>query len=196
MELALTMMEQLKMATQSAHAALETQVDLMRLTTSPAAYHALLQRFYGFYLPLELRLATLPWTTVTFDLAARRKTPLLRRDLLHLGDAPATLARLPICRNRPEPADLTAGCGCLYVLEGATLGGQLISRRLRQTLGLHPANGAAFFAAYGDQVGPMWKGFGAFVNQQAAAHPHRQGAMIDAACTTFATLGEWLAAAT
>lgn len=188
-----TMMQQLKVATRAAHAALEAQVNLPQVATSPAAYHALLQRFYGFYLPLELRLATLPWTTVGFDLAARRKLPLLRRDLLHLGDATATLATLPICRDRPEPVDLASGCGCLYVLEGATLGGQLISRRLRQTLGLHATGGAAFFTSYGDQVGPMWTGFGAFVNQLATDHPQRQGAMIDAAYTTFTTLGGWLA---
>ena len=187
-----TMMQQLKAATRPAHDALEAQVNLARLTTSPAAYHALLQRFYGFYLPLELRLATLPWTTVAFDLAARRKLPLLRRDLLHLGDTIATLAQLPICRDRPEPVDLATGCGCLYVLEGSTLGGQLISRRLRQTLGLHPTDGAAFFHSYGDQIGPMWTSFGAFVNQQAATHPRRRDAMIDAACTTFAALRDWL----
>ena len=186
------MMQQLKAATRYAHDALEAQVNLVRLATSPTAYHALLQRFYGFYLPLELRLATLPWTTVAFDLAPRRKTPLLRRDLLHLGETSATLAHLPICRDRPEPVDLAAGCGCLYVLEGATLGGQLISRRLRQTLGLHATSGAAFFTSYGDQIGPMWTNFGAFVNQQAATHPRQRGAMIDAACTTFAALRDWL----
>lgn len=192
MNSAATMMQQLKAATRPAHDALEAQVNLPRLATSFATYHTLLQRFYGFYLPLELRLATLPWTTVGFDLVARRKLPLLRCDLLHLGESTATLARLPICRDRPEPVDLATGCGCLYVLEGATLGGQLISRRLRQTLGLHATGGAAFFTSYGDQVGPMWTGFGAFVNQLATDHPQRQGAMIDAACTTFATLGDWL----
>ena len=193
MDTTTTMMQQLKVATRTAHGTLEAQVNLARLATSPTAYQALLQRFYGFYLPTELRLATLPWTTVAFDLAARRKTPFLRRDLLQLGDTIATLAQLPICRDRPEPVDLATGCGCLYVLEGATLGGQLISRRLRQTLGLHPTNGAAFFHSYGDQIGPMWTSFGAFVNQHAAAHPQRREAMIDAACTTFAALHDWLA---
>lgn len=186
------MMERLKAATGAEHARLEAQVDLARLVASPESYHALLQRFYGFYLPLEQRLAAFAWQTVAFDLAPRRKTPLLVQDLLCLGETAATLTQLPRCAELPELGDQAAACGCLYVLEGATLGGQFITRHLRRTLGLQPTNGAAFFYSYGDQVGPMWKNFGAFVNAYALSHPGSAATIIRAACTTFHTLGAWL----
>jgi heme oxygenase len=68
-------------------------------------------------------------------------------DQLHLDDAQ------PLAR-----ANLNFAVGCLYVLEGATLGGQFISRHLA-TLGIGPANGGLFFHGYGAKTGEMWKSF-------------------------------------
>ena len=47
----------------------------------------------------------------------------------------------------------------MYVLEGATLGGAVISRNVRAVLHLGPHNGASFFASYGADVGANWKAF-------------------------------------
>ena len=49
--------------------------------------------------------------------------------------------------------------GCLYVLEGATLGGVVIRRHPEQKLRLGPDNGAAFFHAYGPDTGRRWREF-------------------------------------
>ena len=42
--------------------------------------------------------------------------------------------------------------GCLYIMEGASLGGQVIGQHVRQTLGATPETGGRFYAAYGDRT--------------------------------------------
>jgi heme oxygenase len=52
----------------------------------------------------------------------------------------------------PTLADSGALIGTLYVIEGATLGGKVISRHLKDSLGLGPTSGAHFFNGYGNTV--------------------------------------------
>ena len=70
----------------------------------------------------------------------------------------------PYCELTPAKA-----FGTLYVMEGATLGGQVINRHLKEHLGLTPENGGVFFNGYGQMTGPMWKAFGASIEAFAAS---------------------------
>jgi heme oxygenase len=89
---------------------------------------------------------------------------------------------------------LADALGCLYVLEGATLGGQLIGRQVQRQLGLRSEHGCAFFAGYGaDQTGPMWKAFSEAVDAYGSAQPAAQGAIVAAACDTFLRFEHWIA---
>jgi hypothetical protein len=54
---------------------------------------------------------------------------------------------------------LCRGFGCLYVLEGSALGGRVISKRVKQTLGLGPATGGAYFHGLGRQTARHWSDF-------------------------------------
>jgi heme oxygenase len=78
------------------------------------------------------------------------------------------------------------------VLEGATLGGQIIDRHLRQSLGIEPATGGAFFHGYGAQVGPMWNRFREVVTDFATSD-ERQRAIVQSAQATFRSFDDWLA---
>ena len=49
--------------------------------------------------------------------------------------------------------------GYLYVKQGSTLGGSVMSKTLRRALGLQPLIDQRFFAGYGDQNGVEWKKF-------------------------------------
>ncbi|WP_443749210.1 biliverdin-producing heme oxygenase [Asticcacaulis solisilvae] len=49
--------------------------------------------------------------------------------------------------------------GYLYVRQGSTLGGTVMSRNLRQALELNPLSDQKFFAGYGDENGRRWKKF-------------------------------------
>jgi heme oxygenase len=80
--------------------------------------------------------------------------------------------------------------GGLYVTEGATLGGQIISRQLEQMLGLSARRGAAFFTSYGLQVGSMWRSFCATL--QAHTPAEKEDLVVDAAKQTFVCMHQWL----
>lgn len=116
----------------------------------------------------------------------RRKLHLLEADLLRLGVSPGDLAALPLFLARPY-ATAAEALGSMYVLEGATLGGQLIARRVAATLGFTPA----YHGSYGAEVGAMWRGF----RQRLAAIPPEQADLtVAAAATAFDEVREWLTA--
>ena len=85
--------------------------------------------------------------------------PLQVQDLRHLGLSEHDISRLPGCPTMPRLRSLPEGLGALYVLEGATLGGQVITRNLRSGLGIDAGTGGRFFAAYGEKTGIMWRDF-------------------------------------
>lgn len=152
-------------------------------------YTAVLGVNYGFYAPLEARLlAAADWDILGFDLTARLKTPLLEADLAHFGLEGELLHALPSCTNLPHLPDLPAALGCMYVLEGATLGSQIIARHLATRLTIGTASGAAFYNSYNKQVPVMWRSFKEFVEEHGAT---RQDAVIAAASATFAALEAW-----
>jgi heme oxygenase len=178
----------LREQTRAEHAAIEQTLDILNSGMTLAAYRRILERFYGFYQPLERKLRGMAGVlAVGLELDRREKTALLGCDLSFLGRDPASLAssdQLPAVDGAPE------ALGCLYCLEGATLGGQIISRHLRKHLSITPANGGGFFHGYGEQTGDMWKKFKIELGA-VAMNPQEQARVVEAARTTFLTLGRW-----
>jgi heme oxygenase len=165
-------MQQLKAATASLHERLEARVDITTRVGSRDAYRELLERFYGFYAPMERRLAP-------FGVRVTPKLPLLIADLRELGGDPRAL---PLARRVPAVASLRDALGVHYVLEGSTLGGAVIAKLARRQLGVT----AAFFGAYGTEVGSRWRAFGEVVE--------RHGAESGAAVACFEDLEAWVCA--
>ena len=192
------MMYRLKEATQAYHRQVEAQVEAFDGWAHSAQYVGLLRCFYGYYQPVEEHLGALPWSTLGCDFNERRKSQLLAHDLLTLGETVESLACLPRCVDLPALATLTQGLGALYVLEGATLGGAIILRRVQRTLAITPTQGGAFFYSYGERRGVMWQMFAALINQYVIGDPssatdERAQAIIDAASATFQGMSRWLA---
>lgn len=185
-------LERLRTETRSHHDAIETSLNLMSATLTLGAYRHTLARFHGFYRPLEDGMKAMGgWTDCDFDMGARWKTPLLEDDLRSLGvNDPAAL---PVCTDLPPHANVAAAFGCLYVLEGATLGGQIINRALEQSLGITPTAGSAFFHGYGDRTGSMWRAFRAGLTAFAVT-PCDQDEVVKAAKDTFTKLHRWFEA--
>ena len=185
-------LSRLKRETHASHQAIEARVDLLNHLGSVADYRQLLERFWGFYAPIEERmLAGADWPRYGVDIQRRMKAPALTRDLAALGLAPDVLAALPRCRALPVPQSFPHRVGCLYVLEGATLGGQIIARTARGRLGLTPEHGCAFFMSYGEQVGLMWREFRALLVAAAIDEP-AEAAIVCGAQETFAAFDRWL----
>lgn len=182
-------LNRLRTETRHEHDAIETVLDIMKPDLGIAAYRCQLARFYGFYQPLEAAMASLvDWSHLEIDFDERRKSHLLAADLEQLGVD--TAGTLPICSALPPVTSIATGFGSLYVLEGATLGGQLIGRHVKQTLGLDVLHGARFFNCYGDRTGMMWKKFRAALVAFAIT-PATQDEIVASAAATFTTLRCW-----
>jgi heme oxygenase len=181
--------QRLRHETRAEHDAIECALGLMHPALGQAEYQRCITKFYGFYRPVELELATCligtPWDGV---MVGRRKAGLLRHDLQCLGvtDPDAT----PVCRALPVLTTPAAAFGCLYVLEGATLGGQIISGHVASRFGYSAQHGAAFFHGYGSETGTMWRTFGHMLTAF-AANATTDDDIVAAAVSTFRTLRLW-----
>lgn len=152
------------------------------------AYVELLRRFHAFYVPVESRLLAFAaaFREHGIDLRPRLKAATLQRDLIALG---AGIGTTP--HRVPDISTFAHAVGCLYVLEGSTLGGQLIMRHVRKSLGLDADTGAGFYAGYGEHTGSMWQAFLVFLSAVTFDAQQTQQA-INAARETFITLELWL----
>jgi heme oxygenase len=186
----------LKQSTRDFHVAVETRLRvLLSAEISVDQYAVLHKKFYGFYRPVEVRLFSITgWDDPELRLQSRRKLPFLIGDLASLAVAPEAIDSLPLCSQLPPLETVPEALGCLYVLEGATLGGRIITGHLKKVLPLNETRGCSFFNSYGDNVGPMWSAFLAAL----ARHCEKHGdvdTVVESARQTFASLDRWLASA-
>ena len=168
-------MAALRAASWPCHQALERRIDVGSRFTDRGRYQSHLARLWGFCSVLEPGLDAAALQAALPDLEARRKTPLLARDLAALGVTPQELAALPRCTHLPASPDVSAALGVIYVFEGATLGGQTLLPLVHRRLGL--VQGIAFLSSYGDQVAPMWERFGAALESWCVQPERRQRAI-------------------
>ena len=187
-----SMMAELRESTRELHERAEAAVALTRPGLGRDGYRRLLARFYGIYEPLEAELGRR--VDLPLDFEGRRKAHLIAADLGALGLSRTEVDALPRCAELPRLRGPHRALGCMYVLEGATLGGKIITRTVCAGLGVAPGSGCSFFASYGDRIGPMWKAFGAAVAAAPGVDAHRRE-VIAGARDTFATFERWFSGA-
>ena len=178
----------LRSGTQTLHVALEKRLPFFCDTLDLERYKRLLSAYYGFYHELEDRLQHSPWMTPGCDLHARLKTPALHRDLQALGVNTQSLA---LCDTLPVLSSPASVLGVLYVLEGATLGGNVLRKQMSERLGLDAHNGCAFLYVYGEATGRQWKAFMDFLGS-VPLDAQARGEAVQAACSTFSCFEQWL----
>ncbi len=143
--------QRLRAETAEAHARLEsaTGFDIHRPDAACAV-----QMLEDFYLVLRHAEPTI-FSLLPKRLAERARLAQLQADLHELGRQTGTVLR-------PTeiwlPSTETQALGALYVLEGSTLGGKIISKALRQMLDW-PLRGTSYFDPYGSRTGAMWASF-------------------------------------
>ncbi|MBD9439819.1 biliverdin-producing heme oxygenase [Pseudomonas sp. PDM04] len=184
-------LQDLRAGTAELHIALEKRLPYFSDTLDTPAFNRLMQAYYGFYLPLETALQDSDSMPVDFNLKTRLKVPALRGDLQALGLSAQSLERLPTCRQLPVTDSSAACLGVLYVLEGATLGGQILRREIAARLGLGAENGAAFLDIYGAATGRRWREFIEYLGNRPMSADERV-AVVTAAHTTFSCFERWL----
>ncbi len=186
-----SLLEALRTGTALLHVALEKRLPFFSEYLDADWFRRLLQAYYGFYGPMEAALYDCELIPDGYDTELRVKTPTLLSDLLALGLNDMAINDLPRCTQLPL-LDTPAAClGALYVLEGATLGGQVLRREMAQRLDLDADNGGAFLNVYGPETGRRWKDFLDYLGHQQMDAPAKQHA-VDAARSTFRCFEQWL----
>lgn len=188
----MSLLTQLKTDTAPLHEEIERTLDVDRRFHSLESYKKLIARFLGFYRPIEVLLAPHLAGDELLAFDRRRKTRLLVDDLTALGLSADAINGIPLCLSLPRLESPAQALGCLYVLEGSTLGGKIIRQQLARTLKLDPHEGCRFFGSYGSEIGSMWKQFCDYLTQFAADHDESRGDILHAARGTFERFNRWL----
>ncbi|MBF2054595.1 MAG: biliverdin-producing heme oxygenase [Candidatus Sericytochromatia bacterium] len=182
-----TPMAALKAATAHKHDALEAiahSKQIMDKTLTLPSFQQLMVNQYRLHYLLE------PALRLTLDQHApelaygqlRCKLDVLEQDLRDLGlPAAVLLDDLPLVH---EISDLPSALGTAYVLEGSSLGGNVIRRALLQQPDIAAQCRFYYYGFYGEDLRQRWLDFTAFVNQ-ALVTPDSEAAACQAACDTF-----------
>lgn len=180
------LLSRLRLETRPFHDAVEANAFNQGLTAgrvTAAQTAQFLSRMYGFVQPYE---AALRRHAAEFgpewQLEQRFRAPLILNDLTRLGYSAAP----PLCPTLPALATRAQLLGAMYVLEGSTLGGQVIARQLAAA----DVAGRTFFAGRAERTGPLWKQFTQLLTEAAAAED--ADAIVASAILTFQTLAAWL----
>nr|BFD44347.1 biliverdin-producing heme oxygenase [Pseudomonas sp. FFPRI_1] len=189
--LAPSLLQELRTGTATLHVALEKRLPFFSEHFDAAYYRRLIQAYYGFYQPLEAALLGCGLIPPGYDPPQRFKTPALSGDLQALGLNAASIRTLPLCPQLPALDSAGACLGTLYVLEGATLGGQILRREMARRLDLDANNGGAFLDVYGAATGRRWKDFLDYLGRMPEDASARQQ-VVSAAQSTFACFEHWL----
>ncbi len=194
---------QLRQATAHEHEEIQKFVPLQKVQVSLLEYKNFLCAALGFYRPLELKLY--PFMKEQCDWTAKRqRTPLLVTELEWLG---LRIDEQPECNLLPPIATPAQAWGCLYVFEGSTLGGKLITRHLRtacselmqlretERMPERMQKQKTFLDPYGADTGQMWKEFcHALTLSQKRSNDSTMyaQAVIASALQTFQCFRKWL----
>ncbi|MBO0936270.1 biliverdin-producing heme oxygenase [Fibrella sp. HMF5335] len=172
-------MPRLKQETASHHSYTEQLLytdKLMAATLSLAEYTQLLQVQAVFHSSLEQAIEKQASFFTGFDWQTRQKTGWLLADLQQLNQ-PRSIPDSTLFANWTGYQLL----GALYVAEGSMLGGRFIAKALARTPALLHAP-TRFYTGYGDQTGPYWKAFGAYLTTRATNH---EDAVVQGAVQAF-----------
>lgn len=154
--------QRLRAATGSAHREVEqaiAAVDYFGSVADYGRYLAIAARLYGW---LEGALDGAGARQLLADWHRRRKATLVLADLRVLGFANkervATAPGPCMGRHGWQPHHAGDILGALYVMEGATLGGAVLARRMEH-LGITRERGGGLLDPYGPERGAMWRTF-------------------------------------
>ncbi len=184
------MIELLRERTGKQHQELErVLIPIIKNVNTPEKYVRLLELFYGFYYPLEQHIAAHMDISFPGGFERRRKAALLLDDISAISGAHATPPATST--DLPEIADAAQALGVMYVLEGSTLGGQVISQILIRNLTVPElSKSLTFFNGYGTDTQSYWDTFVHYLQGYNGSEEQRQR-MLDAAADTFLKFKSW-----
>lgn len=182
----MTAMQALKKATSFWHERLEEIVDSKHIldpSLTQPEFKALMQGHYQLHLhvePLVSRILESDLPKLKYA-QERLKLALLEKDLLDLGINPVTVQL-----NGPHwnLTNLNEALGAAYVLEGSTLGGQVIRRALQNHSELSAQCQFHYYNCYGEHLRTRWLNFIKIMDQTLLS-PTQIEMACQSACQTF-----------
>lgn len=181
-------LQELRQATAQNHRGLERRLPFTSPELDLNVYTQLIKAYYGFYVPLEKVLDRFEWGEVTSS--DRHKASALEDDLLALGMTTSEIQMLAQCQDLPVIQTHAQLMGALYVIEGATLGGQVLRRLARDKLAIDETTGGKFLDVYGSATGRMWKAYLGQLAQVVAPAERQQ--VVSSALGIFVCFERWL----
>lgn len=175
------LLQRLRSETRPFHDALEQNdfnQSLLAGNVSPETTTHFLARLYGFLKPYEDQLDQHAFGP-EWNIEERHRAHLILQDL-----QPAT--GLALCPDMPPLASRAQLLGAMYVLEGSTLGGQVVARQLAKA-GIETRT---YFTGYAERTGPMWKSFCQLLTEESANE--NQTETVNSASLTFQKLHAWI----
>lgn len=126
-----------------------------------STYRTILIGYFHLYREMEMQIKQFTeHHPVPFDYSARTKLAWLEADLNFLNGSSRVEFISSACPIEfPAIQSIGQLIGVLYPIEGSTLGGQVISRHLKQNHGLTAQQGARFFNGYGTHTPALWEDF-------------------------------------
>lgn len=186
----MTLRERLKTETMKEHHSIEGALPVFKDDFSKEKYATLLKKLHGFYKPLESQLDQISAPSKqTLNMDERRRLPRIQKDLTHLGVTAEELESIPSSPEVPRIQSLSSLAGALYVIEGSSLGGQLITKELKSKFGENEP--AHYFNCYGAQTGQQWQAFVQWLGRAESESLNADEA-IQTAKETFRCLNSWL----
>ncbi|WP_316737166.1 biliverdin-producing heme oxygenase [Pedobacter aquatilis] len=162
--------------------------DIMNNTLSINNYKKLLTINYIIHQKLENKLANMLDNEIAekLDMKNRLKLESLEQDLAYWGIDPLSLPALDFELFVPEK-DNAAVLGALYVLEGATLGGNVIKKHILANANFAgKEEGLNYYGVYGDELSAKWKTFVAIINETVQEQDYEK--TVNSANETFGNL--------
>jgi len=179
-------LQKLRQETKADHQNVEGAVFLMHQGLNTAEYVQCLQSIFGVVAAWEERAAEIAPEWLQSSLLARQRRPLLALDLAWFGIAEKDEGRPTL----PEMNNLPSLFGTMYVMEGSTLGGQLIARHVEEVLHFTEGQGSSYFRGHGSQTGPLWKEFCEMLKLRIP--DEETEAVVVSAKAMFSTFGTWM----
>jgi heme oxygenase len=180
-------LEIIRLETKSAHQELEKLiVPQIKSIKSKDDYIEVLKLFYGYFKPVEDRLDKYLSDTDVPGYSQRRKSSSILSDIAALGEG----ISMPVCNDIPEINSKEEAWGAMYVLEGSTLGGQIISNMIKKVLVMNDDSSLSFFKGYGNESEQMWKSFTETLNNSTTGD--KQDITVGTAKETFIKFKNWV----
>ena len=183
-------LERLRRETSAEHLAVEGSLPLMSATLTVETYVRCLERMYGMVAGWEETAAATAPEWLREMVVARRRRHLLESDLGWFGIAESEIWQHVERPGLPDLCEVPEFLGAMYVMEGSTLGGQLIARHVEAVLLLETGRGSAFFRGHGAETGALWKEFCQVLRTRVAEDDAER--VIGAAQQMFRAFGEWM----